>query len=147
MKNLLTYVQESSKIQFADAFIMCNNELLLLRRANYIKKYGGKWCLPGGHIDDTESPESCIVRETEEETGIQLGQIMMRSQIYTYDDGNKTQVFIIGLKDKPDITISREHAQYKWVTFDEFKAKYFAKFVPEQNDIVDDIYKKYIHTD
>ena len=147
MKQLTTYIKESNTIQFADAFILCNNELLLLRRANYIKQYRGKWCLPGGHIDDTESAESCIVREVEEETGIQLGQIMMRSQVYTYDDENKTQVFIIGLKDKPDVTISREHAQYKWVTYEDFKSKYFAKFIPEQADIVEDIYKKYIHTD
>lgn len=145
MKQLITYIKESNNIKFADAFIFCNNELLLLRRANYIKRYGGKWCLPGGHIDNDESPESCIAREIEEETGIQIGQQMMRSQVYTYDDGNKTQVFIIGLKDKPDVTISREHAQYKWVSYEDFKSKYEAKFVPEQSDIVEDIYTKYIH--
>jgi mutator protein MutT len=144
MKNLLKYIKESSEIQFVDAFILCNSELLLLRRANYIKHFGGKWCLPGGHIDNGESPESAIVREIKEETDITIGQQMMRSQVYTYDNGNKVQIFLINLKDKPDITISREHAQYKWISYNDFIEKYKSKFIPEQSDIVKDIYHKYI---
>ena len=32
----------------------------------------GEWCAPGGKMDMNESPEYCAVRETREETGIEI---------------------------------------------------------------------------
>ena len=58
MKTIKTYIKESQTIKkFTDIIIECNGELLLLRRANYIKRFGGKWCIPGGHCDDNELSE------------------------------------------------------------------------------------------
>ena len=32
------------------------NKVLFLKRSNYIKKFAGKWDLPGGHIHDLDRP-------------------------------------------------------------------------------------------
>jgi ADP-ribose pyrophosphatase len=51
-----------------------DNRVLLVRVPRYpIKEY--LWELPGGRIDDRESPEECAVRELEEETGYKAGHI------------------------------------------------------------------------
>jgi ADP-ribose pyrophosphatase YjhB (NUDIX family) len=41
--------------------------LLVLRRAD-----DGRWGLPGGWLDPNETPEECAVRETREETGLEV---------------------------------------------------------------------------
>ena len=69
MKRFTEYITESST-QFTDIIVECNNEILLLRRANYMKRFGGKWCLPGGHIDKQETSKTAILRELKEETNI-----------------------------------------------------------------------------
>lgn len=50
-----------------------NDEVLLLRRQNV---HGdGTWSTPGGHLDPGEKPDDCAVRETCEETGIEVGSV------------------------------------------------------------------------
>jgi 8-oxo-dGTP diphosphatase len=45
-------------------------EVLMIRRAD--SPYLGKWSLPGGHLEFGESLEAAAVRETMEETGIEM---------------------------------------------------------------------------
>ena len=40
-----------------------------------------KWIGIGGHIEDGESPDECIVRETMEETGLTLNSYALRGII------------------------------------------------------------------
>lgn len=55
----------------ADAAVF-NDEgaLLLMRRAD-----GDQWCLPGGWVEPNESPAEAAVRETQEETGLQVSPV------------------------------------------------------------------------
>ena len=39
-------------------------------RAGHMKRQPGEVCFPGGHMEGEESPETCALRETEEELGI-----------------------------------------------------------------------------
>ena len=43
-------------------------EVLLTRRS--AEPFEGYWCLPGGHIDQYEPARDAIIREVEEETGL-----------------------------------------------------------------------------
>lgn len=45
-----------------------NSKILLLRRKNV--HGSGTWSTPGGHLDFSESPEDCAIREVHEETGL-----------------------------------------------------------------------------
>ncbi|HNT40218.1 MAG TPA: CoA pyrophosphatase [Rubrivivax sp.] len=47
--------------------------LLLTLRAKGLRRHAGQWALPGGRIDDHETPEQTALRELREEVGLALG--------------------------------------------------------------------------
>jgi mutator protein MutT len=46
--------------------------LLLTRRASTLQRHAGQWALPGGRIDEGETPEQAALRELHEEIGLVL---------------------------------------------------------------------------
>ena len=143
MKDITSYIIEATQRDYTDVLVHFENEYLILRRANYIKRFGGKWCLPGGHVENGESTIEAAIRELKEETSIEIGQQMMQSFKFKYRNGDESEIFVCNLTEKPEVKISREHAQYKWVTYDEFKSKYIQKFIPEICDEIDKIMKEF----
>ena len=50
-----------------------DDEILILQRAYYMKKYKGLWGFPGGSVDDKDkNSKAGAIRELNEETGIEL---------------------------------------------------------------------------
>lgn len=54
-------------------------EVLLIRRKH--EPFAGMWALPGGFVDMDETVEEAIVRELEEETGLNMESLQ---QLYTF---------------------------------------------------------------
>jgi mutator protein MutT len=44
--------------------------LLLTRRASGLRSHAGQWALPGGRMDEGETPEQAALRELQEEVGL-----------------------------------------------------------------------------
>lgn len=53
-----------------EAYIVRNGKLLLGKRGNVFGK--GTWALPGGHLEYLERADQCIIRELQEEMGLDL---------------------------------------------------------------------------
>jgi 8-oxo-dGTP diphosphatase len=53
------------------ALVVRENRVLLLHRIN--AHGAGSWSPPGGHLEPGENPEQCAIRETKEETNLDIG--------------------------------------------------------------------------
>ncbi len=63
--------------------------LLLTRRAPTLASHSGQWALPGGRIDEGESPQDAALRELHEEVGLRLdaAQVLGRLDDYATRSG------------------------------------------------------------
>lgn len=92
--------------------------VLLQRRVD-----NGMWALPGGKMELGESLAGCGVRETKEETGIDIrivgivGTYTDPGHVFAYDDGEVRQEFSICLLGEPtggQLAISDESHEVAW---------------------------------
>lgn len=70
------------------SIIFINNKrqvLLFLRDDKADIPYPNTWDIPGGHVEDNETPEQCIVREMREEMGIELNNFQLFSKVEFVD--------------------------------------------------------------
>ena len=102
--------------------VVKDNKILILKRLETKKVFPGYWDLPGGKIDLGESPESAVVRETKEETGLDVEIIRPYNTwtfIFEYNNTKEYCVqidFIVKAKNIENIKLSdSEHSEYAWV--------------------------------
>lgn len=126
MKSINQYIisEAHKNIQYVDAILVSpDDEILILQRANYMKKFPGKWGFIGGSVDDKDKDNrSAIKREIKEETGYELTwneehEAKVFEKI-THEDGSSTEYWIIKLETKPQIKISKEHRRFEWFNED-----------------------------
>ncbi|MDH6127583.1 NUDIX domain-containing protein [Kitasatospora sp. GP82] len=96
--------------------------ILLQRRTD-----NGMWALPGGKMELGESLAGCGIRETLEETGIDVeitgivGTYTNPGHVFTYDDGEVRQEFSICLLARPTggtLRVSDESHEVAWFEAD-----------------------------
>ncbi|HET7320700.1 MAG TPA: NUDIX hydrolase [Candidatus Saccharimonadales bacterium] len=103
--------------------VSSEGKVLLLRRSETDVRRPLQWDIPGGHTDENEFSEEAAVRETKEETGIDLHarnlQLVYAISDVVQHDLNVTWLFFVGHVDNPDVTISNEHQEHAWYLLDE----------------------------
>jgi len=119
------------------------DKVLVLRRANYMKKYPGMWGFPGGSLDPKDKNNiDGAARELQEETGIELTFNEKRKakkfDTITNKDGSVSEYYkaILETEELPEIKISKEHSKYNW--FDE-KTKGNYKWMPDVFQLIQKI--------
>lgn len=104
------------------AGILCvapDGDILLLRRAADEKNYGGYWALPGGGVEDGETPELGAAREAREEMGAEFDPAGFKAldQVVT-PTGLAFHTFALPVKDKFVPKLNGEHTGYAWASLD-----------------------------
>ncbi len=94
-------------------------EVLLLKRSMCDTDRPGSWDLPGGKLKFGEHPKDTALRETVEETGLLLGELMLLDVLSATNNKNFqkiTHVFLSNLDElHPEISLNeREHTEYDW---------------------------------
>lgn len=99
---------------------------VIKREEHYLllKNEREEWELPGGRLEDQESPEACVIREVKEETGLQISiTSILDTWIYEVLPGK--EVFIVTYLCQLDshtskrLIISEEHQEIGWFSLQE----------------------------
>jgi len=106
---------EEKTREFKAAMVVLINdkdEVLLLKRSLGPHWMPGKWALPGGHIEEGETPLDAAIRETKEETNLDIDQVK--------ELGKREQVMIYYTASySGDIEIDFEHTDWAWASSDQ----------------------------
>lgn len=116
---------EKRIVETAKVFLIDPNRKLPLLHRPEVDAYRCGWDLPGGEILANESPTEAAIRETFEETGIQLSP----DKLFPFPEnpyknesikGKHTNLrhFFVGklLVPEPDIKLSNEHDRFEWTS-------------------------------
>jgi len=129
LEPLSNQISSEKKVDFkvVTCFIDFSGKVLVLQRGRKDDQYG-MWGIPGGKIDEGETPREALAREIFEETGIITNQnsfsfLNKALSKNKYDGTYALYLYYLKIKHLPSILINnREHLNYKWVTLKEFES-------------------------
>ena len=107
-------------IKFANVILQNESgEILVLRRTKDHPNRGLMPDLPGGTLEDGETYKQAAVRETFEETGINVGEKMLKlvfeKKVSSPNRPVSGKIYMVSVeKNQIDIILSWEHDQYRW---------------------------------
>ena len=82
-------------------YIERGDEYLMLHRVKLGKdQNAGKWIGVGGHFEEGESPEDCVIREVLEETGLTIREPVLRGIITFVFPGAETEYMFLFTADQ-----------------------------------------------
>jgi 8-oxo-dGTP diphosphatase len=105
---------------FTTGVVLSRGRLLILKRKDDDDTYPGVWDCIGGHFEEGESAEECVLREAREEAG-QPMKVVRVGPLIEYLDAYGRAVavpFILRPDPKREIMPS-EHSEFRWVALSE----------------------------
>lgn len=114
-------------------------EILLIRRSLNETVLPGAWDIPGGTLEDGEDPRNGAIRETSEETGVDISDLSLFAFTSNVDSKKNKQfvrLIFIGQVDDANIQVTlnpEDHDMYRWVSIDDIPAD--VQLVDYLNDI------------
>jgi 8-oxo-dGTP pyrophosphatase MutT (NUDIX family) len=103
-------------VQKSATVAVINNEqkILLLRRGSTAPWMPGRYCLPGGKVEQNEDLINCAIRELCEETGIVIvDNNYLAPFTVQYSSGYSKTIFTITMNN-PVVNLNWEHDNYVW---------------------------------
>ena len=96
-----------------------NEKFLLLKRTATDNWMPGKWGFPGGKVEKDESYLEGGIRETFEETGLQVKHLLHQHTLFT---SNLIVNYYITSSFSGDVIVDKtEHDEYEWYSLSEIK--------------------------
>jgi len=108
----------------AEAFVICNNEILLFKRDINSKFFPGYLSIPGGRVNINEDIMSACIREVKEETGLVLTEKDPKIKyiaIHNHLDRQETWYitgFLVKIENKHEIVNSVE-GNAQWIKLED----------------------------
>lgn len=111
------------KFEVASCFLEVGDKFLLLHRQNF-KSEGNKWGVPAGKVEQGESVEEALLREIQEEIGLELSRervthfdtVYVRYAEYDF----VYHMFRAPFDQEPEIALNLgEHKDFRWASMSE----------------------------
>jgi ADP-ribose pyrophosphatase YjhB (NUDIX family) len=106
------------------AVIVHDGKVVLIKRANEPSR--GKWTIPGGLVELAESPETAVIREAKEETGLDVGNPVLIDVVSNvdFDEQGKVKYHYVIIDYLVHVTAGNAKAasdamELRWVPFDQ----------------------------
>lgn len=111
------------RFEVVSCFVKHRETIILLHR-NINKSQGNRWGVPAGKVSQGELLNSAMIRELQEETGIEIAASRLRYVDKYFIRHSEYQfiyhVFTASLGVKPRIRLNfREHQNFRWVSLSE----------------------------
>lgn len=103
-------------------------QLLVVRRVETEPAFPNMWELPGGHVEHGETISEALRRETMEETGLIIQDVVGKFEELRWisKQGDKESVqfnFVATLQQPVEVTLNPdEHSEWKWIHENEITA-------------------------
>ena len=103
----------------ATGIFLFNEDKILIFKSH---KWNNQYCVPGGHVDFGETTQECVIRETKEETGVNITnpKLIKISQCIFPKDFYEKRHFIfynyIAKTNETNVILNEEAQEYEWVS-------------------------------
>lgn len=103
-------------------YLNVGGEYLYLQKSQN-RSFAYEWSVPAGKVEEGESLEGALIREVYEEIGVVLEEFSFLQSLYVrYPEFDFTfHAFHSTFLNKPDIKLSEEHGNYRWLSLLEAK--------------------------
>ena len=89
--------------------------LLLYRNKKKNDINEGKWIGVGGHVEEGETIDQCAIRETKEETGLDVHSLKCAGEVLFIDENLKMMMYIYEIEDFSGELIECNEGELKWI--------------------------------
>ncbi len=123
----------------AGTAIVQNNKILLLKTTPDSSQ-PNTWGPPAGHLDPGETPQQTAIRETKEETGLDVS-ITGISSIISFGHSDKSYLFVLYTANISGSSSTihlqpEETSDYTWASLDEIESEKLTFRIPPLKDMM-----------
>lgn len=97
--------------------VIKNNKFLLLKRSESENNYGGFYGLPGGCVEENETPVDALIREVGEEMGIAIPNFKILKKYSHRDSFICVYYYNSSDFDENKIVLNSEHTEFDFFTY------------------------------
>ena len=110
-----------------DAIVRRGDEILIMKRA--MGAMTGTWYVPGGSLEENETPEEGVRREIREETELEVSGLQL-FRVWEYRQDAETPAvgitFVCGVAADAEPQVNEEHSAARWVTAQYYRERFFS---------------------
>ena len=94
--------------------------LMMHRTKKDVDENAGKWIGLGGHMEENESPEECVLREIREESGLNVTDLRLRGILtFILPDWGNELTFLYTARTEEEPRADCAEGELKWIPADQ----------------------------